>query len=236
VNKREFNFYSYFAKGFGEFMDYCFFVPIGLSFIVNVPTSMVWTISNAIQLMQSYQYFMLKFPGNVQIFDESLADFNNIVLVPNEVLYDALIKPNFDPEIDRSYDYKQYGVDVYLRQKKGFNVMRNVSALLLLIPTMILFIILILVINNKLVIYLPNVCKKPLNGIKKKIVYNTLLRMAMETYMPISLATFVGIANFWATNSVDKVNAILAFFLAFYLVQLPFYCYRFLREFKDTLH
>lgn len=44
----EFENCSFLAKFFGIFMDYCFFIPIGLSFIVNVPTSMVWTISNAI--------------------------------------------------------------------------------------------------------------------------------------------------------------------------------------------
>ena len=147
-----------------------------------------------------------------------MADFNNIVLVPNEILYNTFIAPLFKPEIDRSFDYKQYGVDVYLRQKKGFNVMRNLVGLLVLTPAMILFIIIILFLNNKIIIYLPNVCRKPLVGIKKKIVYNTLLRMSMETYMPISLATFVGIANFYAENSIDKVNAILSFFLSIYLV------------------
>jgi amino acid permease len=101
---------------------------------------------------------------------------------------------------------------------------------------MILFVLLILFLNNKVIIYLPNFCKKPLVEIKKKIVYNTLIRISMESYMPISLATFVGILNFYAENSVDKVNAILSFFLVIYLVVLPYYCYQFLRVFKSTLH
>ena len=114
--------------------------------------------------------------------------------------------------------------------------MRNIVMLLLLIPGMIFLIAFVLILNNNLIIYLPNVCRKPLIGIKKKIVYNTLLRMLMETYMPISLATFVGIYYTAAENSVDKVNAILSTVLAIYLLLVPNYCYKFLREFKDTLH
>jgi len=48
VTETELAIATFLAKTFGRFMDICFFVPIALSFVVNVPTSMVWTISNAI--------------------------------------------------------------------------------------------------------------------------------------------------------------------------------------------
>jgi hypothetical protein len=48
----------------------------------------------------------IKFPANEKVFEPALNDFNQLSIVPNSLIYDTFVAPLFEPEIDRSYEYK----------------------------------------------------------------------------------------------------------------------------------
>ena len=62
-----------------------------------------------------------------------------------------------------------------------------------------------------------------------------MLRVMIESYMPIAFATGISIVNIKAENTVDKVNAIICIVWGLYLLYVPYYFYRFLRNYRGQL-
>ena len=70
---------------------------------------------------------------------------------------------------------------------------------------------------------------------RRLLVYSSILRLMIETYMPICLAVCLGLKNLYGTTMADKLCAVLAWTLPFYCVFLPTRFYRFLRDNRSQL-
>lgn len=196
-NSNDYEVLQWWSTFIKNLMLFDFYVPLVFALFVDVPTSMVWTISNASQLLTTYNYMNLKFPGNVKMFEEALDDFNQLSAFNKFVRYEDTFEHILGEEKKRrnteTSPYKQYGIDVYLRQKNGPNLVRNITSLLLIVPGLVALIGLIILIKSRLIDLFPRPVKAVFSFFERKLVYNSLLRLAMETYMPIALATCVGL-------------------------------------------
>lgn len=65
-----------------------YFFPLALNIFMTMPTFMVWTISNFLQVIEIQSYFNLHFSRNILTFQEATADFINLYsTIPNDLLY-----------------------------------------------------------------------------------------------------------------------------------------------------
>lgn len=155
--------------------------------------------------------------------------------IDSNYLYESFIAPYIGPEIVRERDLRSYGIDRYIGEK-GTNVLRSICIMYFVIPGIILCILFFQAYMKYLEPYLPDFIDKPIAYLKNKFQYNALLRVMIESYMPICLATFIGISNMEGQNAVDKLTAVLSIMLVLYCLNLPIGMYRFLREFRHILH
>ena len=154
--------------------------------------------------------------------------------IPPETIYDTLFAPAVGQVPQDSSKYQFFGLDKYLAEH-GTNILKTLSIMYLTIPFLIILIG-ILACLERCINRLPRFCRGPLNAMKKKVMFNSILRLTIESYMPIAFATGVGMLNLRAGKTIDKINAILTIFWAVYLIFLPNYYYKFLRTFRPTLH
>jgi uncharacterized membrane protein len=58
----------------------------------------------------------------------------------------------------------------------------------------------------------------------------------IETYMPVMIAALVNVRYIKTEENAEKLSAVIAFTLLVYGLNVPNWFYKFLREFRHSLH
>ena len=216
-------------------LDGIFFGTIGLHFLFPLPTSMLWTISMQLQIFVHYKYFEMRFPGNYNLIEPSLEDFIHMFTIPPDFIYEEILRADevIGKEKDRTRDYLFFGTDKYIAEH-GTNILRTLSIMLVFFPLM-LIVMMVLYCIDKSLERCPKCCQKPTKFLKKKVMFNALLRVMIESYMPIAFATGIAVLSIKAESNVDKLNVFVCILWGIYLLYMPYYFYRFLRNNRKTL-
>ena len=86
--KEDEDIYNYIRQNLMLLLKADYFFPLALNILMTMPTFMVWTISNFLQVIEIQSYFNLHFSRNILTFQEATADFINLYnLIPNDLIY-----------------------------------------------------------------------------------------------------------------------------------------------------
>ena len=86
--KEDEDIYNYIRQNLMLLLKGDYFFPLALNILMTMPTFMVWTISNFLQVIEIQSYFNLHFSRNILTFQEATADFINLYnLIPNDLIY-----------------------------------------------------------------------------------------------------------------------------------------------------
>ena len=143
-----------------------------------------------------FNYYNLNFPATYTLYNsETFRDFLMLETMDNDYLYDLLMTSWIGEDIDRYPDDSlvAYGLDMYIAEKGGINVTKNLFVMILVFA--FLAPVSYILKQQKSAIQKCCCCSWLAMKIRNIIVYNTILRLMLETYMPICLATFLALQN-----------------------------------------
>lgn len=165
----------------------------------------------------------------------SITDFINFYTVPPDFLYDLLIVPIYGvfPK-SRLENLRQIGVEKYIKLR-GTSVIYNLVNFYVGIIVLLTVLLLVLALVPLFESNIFRCCRRPLNHLKDKLVWNTLIRFCIETYYPVCIGVFVGLKSIEGNTDSQKVNTVLAAVLFFFCAAIPYAMYRFLRLYRPVL-
>ena len=139
-----------------------------------------------------FNYYNLNFPANYSIYSEVFRDF--MCVETAKPLYNILIETWIGEEIVRKKeeDLNAYGLDMYMSEKGGTDSLKNAFSTIFAL-TMVGLIVLMFAKCGRVIECFFCCCKSPIIRIRKALLYNSILRLMIETYMPICLVTFIGL-------------------------------------------
>ena len=203
-----------------NFFRMSLFCSLFFNSIVTLPTVALWMIASQTQIFVMFNYFELNFPGNYNLYRSAFEDF--LLIDKLDPLFDKYVKPHLGEIPDRTdqAQLKSYGLDTYLQQRGGTDIVENLG------PTaaVILVISLIILIVSKCgraLVCVCCCCRSRVEKINQQIVYSSLLRILIETYMPVCLATALGLQNLYGVTWNDKACTVMSGFMLIYCLYLP---------------
>ena len=147
-----------------------------------------------------------------------------------------MVKPLLGDEIVRfeKDQLKAYGLEMYISEKGGVNIIKNLLAICIVMAYLSLLTLMFTKCGGRIE-QCCCCCRTLIVRIREGLVYNSILRFCIETYMPVCLATILGLQNLHGENWTDKICTVMSCFLFIYCLLLPTKFYRFVRENRQSL-
>ena len=229
VNEDAYEFIIWARDKWDSLIHGSMFCTIFFSLFADLPTVILWMMSNQIQIFEMWNYYNLNFPITWTLYHETFRDFLMIEETYDmDSLYEIMMTPWLGETIIRHDENEllAYGLDTYIREKGGTDLIKNIFGNMLAL-TCVGMIVYLMKSCGGAIKACCCCCSQFMMKFRRLIVYNSILRLMIETYMPICLATFIGLQNLNGTTLTDKLNALLSWIMTFYCLFLPQRFYRF---------
>ena len=163
-------------------------IPMGLQILLKAAMSKVWSIFNTLQLIILMPLMGLSLPGNVQsVFDE-INKIVNLDFIPKDKIYEFFFG---EPLPSSDIDIKDY-----MLTKAGFtknDLSKNIFLLVISLVLLVLLIGLFVLLGRKCFHRLPDKAKKVFISLKHKLMFNSLFRSLLQSYLPLSVSCMVSL-------------------------------------------
>ena len=163
-------------------------IPMTLQILIKAAMSKVWSIFNTLQLIILMPLMGLSLPGNVQSVYDEINKIVNLDFIPKDKIYEFFFGeplPSSDIEIKD-----------YVLMKAGLakeDLFKNIFLLVISFALLVLLIGSVVLISKKCFHRLPDKAKKVFTSLKTKLMFNSLLRSLLQSYLPLSVSCMVSL-------------------------------------------
>ena len=170
---------------------------------------------NTLQILMALPLLAVMMPANVEAIAEVVTNIVNFTIVEKETLYDATLGPVFGTEDDPDKDVGLVG---------------QVLTILLVVFIFGLLIGVIVLCKIKCLPRCCNCFKKSVNFAQGKLMFNSILRALMQTYLINSIAMWRSFSETNFDSSEKIVDFVLAILFLVAYIAFPIYSCKFLRK------
>lgn len=190
-----------------------------LSLVLNGVMSQLWNIFNTLQIIMALPLLPLIIPTNIELVRQTINNITNVQIVEKSTINEAIVEPVFGS----SEDSEDGSMIVQLFQ--------TVAAIIVVL----LLILLLLFCRKKILPKCPSAIQNLVKMIEGKLMFNSIIRALMQTYLQNCLIMWTTIAAFESSTTQKKVETFVALALLAFSVALPIWSQKFLKRHKDDV-
>jgi len=209
----------------GETVEYVlvtgFWIPFFLQVFLSVSMSMIWNIFNTLQIITNFPLLQVLMPANVMLVQSHYQSIVNMELVPKEALYEFIFGEKLEDKKDFfALSYK----NTFEAAGFGSSILITVAFSLFSVLVLLLIIVLMCLIRCTLWHKMPDIVKTGFNKAERKIMFNSILRTMIQTYLETCIATMISLQLRTGTQPLtweDKINTLFSIASVPYILAFP---------------
>ena len=155
------------------------FCTIFFSLFADLPTVILWMMSNQIQIFEMWNYYNLNYPITFTLYTETFRDFLMIEETYDmNSLYEIMMTPWLGESIVRHDENEllAYGLDTYIKEKGGMNLIKNIFGIMLALMSVGLIVYLLKSCGNTIQSCCC-CCSQSMMKFRRLLVFNSILRL-----------------------------------------------------------
>jgi len=164
-----------------------FVIPLLLRLVIKTAMSKVWSIFNTLQLITLLNLMALNLPSNVLAFHDHVNQIVNLNLELKEKVYGYIFGEQSSEVVEAQI--KDQMLDKLNFSKDNFFESTFLIAVVL-IPLALLIGLLVL-LSKKCCKCLPEKVKKAISSMKHKLMFNSVFRSLLQSYLPLYISCLV---------------------------------------------
>jgi len=206
-DKTEANVLNALATVAAASLFFTFVIPLALQIIIKTAMSKVWYVFNTFQILTLMPIMDLNLPANVQVVYDEFSKITHLEFIPKDRIYEYLFGES-ETEVDGAF------IKDHILAKAGFskdNMGKNIFLIVLSLIFLALLIGLVLLIRKVCYHRLPEKVQKALNSLKHKLMFNSILRYLLQTYLTLGVSSFISLSYSTAGTGYASGIALLIF-------------------------
>ena len=207
-----------------------FMVGFALTFILNLllngAMSQLWSVFNTLQIILAMPLLAVIMPANVLLVQRVVNEVINFQVVEKQTLKETIYEPIFG-SINQNFSS--------LSKEEDESLLLSMLMLLLGLAVLLLLIALLTFCKRKV---LPRCCscfQKLVNMVMAKLMFNSILRALMQTYLQTTLAMWISLRATNLTVTTGQVDFALFFLTIAFAVSFIVLSYKFLKRNHDNM-
>jgi len=166
-----------------------FVLPASVQIAIRSAMNKMWSVFNTLQILTLLNLMAVSYPGNVSMVFDQIERIVQLEFIPKDKIFEFLFGEPDDEEA---------GADVkdLVLKKAGFkkdNLMKSIFLFVVGLVLLAVLIGLVIWIGKKCFSKLPDNCKKVFLSLRHMLMYNSVLRMLLQSYLPLCVSTMVSL-------------------------------------------
>lgn len=180
-----------------------FALPLALQIALKSAMNKVWSVFNTLQILQMLPLMAISFPGNVTTVFDQIDKIMQLDFIPKDQIYEFVFGESLE-EVS-SNELK----DLVL-EKAGFSKDDMFKSIFLVGTGLVLLLLLsglTYLVYKKTYSRLPESYRKIFASIKNKLLFNSVLRLLLQSYLPLCVSAMVSLN--YATRRLQSTSGLI---------------------------